>query len=68
MDDKILTIISEETGIRLWQAKAVADLIDSGCTVPFIARYRKEATGAMDDEALRTFDERLRYLRNLEDR
>ena len=68
MEDKILKIIAEETGIRLWQAKAAADLIDSGCTVPFIARYRKEATGAMDDEALRTFDERLRYLRNLEDR
>jgi uncharacterized protein len=68
LEDKILKIIAEETGIGLWQAKAAADLIDSGCTVPFIARYRKEATGAMEDEALRTFDERLRYLRNLEDR
>lgn len=68
MEDKILKIISEEKGIKLWQAQAAAELIDSGCTVPFIARYRKEATGAMDDEALRTFDERLKYLRNLEDR
>ena len=64
----ILKLISEESGIKLWQAEAVAELIDSGCTIPFIARYRKEATGAMDDEALRYFDERLKYLRNLEDR
>ena len=67
-DNKILKIITEESGIKLWQAEAVTELIDSGCTIPFIARYRKEATGAMDDEALRNFDERLRYLRNLEDR
>lgn len=67
-DNKILKIISEESGIKLWQAEAAAELIDSGCTIPFIARYRKEVTGAMDDEALRHFDERLRYLRNLEDR
>ena len=65
---KILKIIAEESGLKLWQAEAAADLIDSGCTIPFIARYRKEATGAMDDEALRNFDERLKYLRNLEDR
>ena len=64
----ILKTIAEESGIKLWQAEAVAELIDSGSTIPFIARYRKEATGAMDDEALRHFDERLKYLRNLEDR
>lgn len=64
----ILKTITEESGIKLWQAEAVTDLIDSGCTIPFIARYRKEATGAMDDEALRNFDERLRYLRSLEER
>ncbi|MBE6039644.1 MAG: RNA-binding transcriptional accessory protein [Clostridiales bacterium] len=64
----ILKTIAEESGIKLWQAEAVAGLIDSGCTIPFIARYRKEATGAMDDEALRNFDERLRYLRSLEER
>ncbi len=64
----ILKTIAEESGIKLWQAEAVAELIDSGSTIPFIARYRKEATGAMDDEALRNFDERLKYLRNLEER
>ena len=64
----ILKIICEDVGIKPWQAEAVVDLIDSGCTIPFIARYRKEATGAMDDEMLRLFDERLKYLRNLEER
>ena len=64
----ILKKISDELGIKFWQAEAAAELIDSGCTIPFIARYRKEATGAMDDEVLRSFDERLKYLRNLEDR
>lgn len=64
----ILKTIAEESGIKLWQAEAVTELIDNGCTIPFIARYRKEATGAMDDEALRNFDERLKYLRNLEER
>ena len=66
--ENILKTISDELGIKLWQAEAAAELIDSGCTIPFIARYRKEATGAMDDEVLRSFDERLKYLRNLEDR
>ncbi len=66
--DKILKQITEETGLKPWQAEAAAELIDGGATIPFIARYRKEATGAMDDEALRNFDERLRYLRNLEER
>ena len=66
--EKILKIIAEELGIREWQAQAVCELIDGGSTIPFIARYRKEATGAMDDEALRAFDERLKYLRNLEAR
>ena len=64
----ILKKIAEESGLKLWQAENAAELIDSGCTIPFIARYRKEATGAMDDEALRNFDERLKYLRNLEER
>ncbi|MBQ6371609.1 MAG: RNA-binding transcriptional accessory protein, partial [Oscillospiraceae bacterium] len=66
--ENILKKIADELGIKLWQAEAAAELIDSGCTIPFIARYRKEATGAMDDEVLRSFDERLKYLRNLEDR
>ena len=68
MQKDVAARIAEETGIKLWQAKAAEELIDSGCTIPFIARYRKEATGAMDDEALRTFDEKLKYLRNLEER
>ena len=66
--EKILKKIAEETGIKVWQAEAAVELIDSGCTIPFIARYRKEATGAMNDEELRHFDERLKYLRNLEER
>ena len=68
MENNILKKIAEESGLKLWQAEAAAELIDNGCTIPFIARYRKEATGAMDDEVLRSFDERLKYLRNLEDR
>ena len=68
MENNILKKIAEESGLELWQAEAAAELIDNGCTIPFIARYRKEVTGAMDDEVLRSFDERLKYLRNLEDR
>ena len=68
MENRNLKKISEELGIKLWQTEAAADLIDSGCTIPFIARYRKEATGALDDEALRKLDERLKYLRNLDER
>ena len=68
MENNILKKISEELGIKLWQAEAAAELIDGGSTIPFIARYRKEATGALDDEVLRNFDERLKYLRNLEER
>ena len=51
-----------------WQVKAAVDLLDAGSTVPFIARYRKEATGTLDDTQLRELEERLRYLRELEDR
>ena len=64
----ITEMISRELNIHSWQAEAVIKLIDEGNTIPFIARYRKEATGALNDEQLRTFDERLRYLRNLEER
>ena len=60
--------IAGELNIRKSQAEAAIALIDEGCTIPFIARYRKEATGALDDETLRALDERLKYLRNLEDR
>ncbi len=68
ISEKITKQISEDLGIKLWQTEAVIELIDGGSTIPFIARYRKEATGALDDETLRNFDERLKYLRNLEDR
>ncbi|MCR5295703.1 MAG: RNA-binding transcriptional accessory protein [Lachnospiraceae bacterium] len=64
----IIETLSNELQIKPWQAEAVVRLIDEGSTIPFIARYRKEATGAMNDELLRTFDERLRFLRGLNDR
>lgn len=64
----IVKKIAEELKVKVWQVEAVVKLIDEGCTIPFIARYRKEQHGTMDDEQLRTLDERLTYLRNLEDR
>ena len=60
--------IAQELGVREQQVAAAVALLDGGATVPFIARYRKEATGALDDAQLRTLDERLRYLRELEER
>src|SRR5262249_53186909 len=60
--------IAEELGVRANQVQAAIELLDGGSTVPFIARYRKEATGALDDAQLRTLEERLRYLRELEER
>jgi uncharacterized protein len=60
--------IANELGVREDQVTAAVALFDGGATVPFIARYRKEATGALDDSQLRTLDERLRYLRELEER
>lgn len=60
--------IAEELGVREGQVKAAVDLLDGGSTVPFIARYRKEATGMLDDAQLRTLEERLRYLRELDER
>lgn len=60
--------IAEELQIKPSQVEAAVKLIDEGCTIPFIARYRKEVTGSLNDEQLRNLDERLRYLRNLEDR
>ena len=64
----IAKTIAEELQVRLWQVEAAVSLIDEGNTIPFIARYRKEATGTLDDEQLRTLDERLSYLRNLEEK
>lgn len=60
--------IAEELSIKKWQVEAVVSLIDEGNTIPFIARYRKEKHGALDDEQLRSLNERLTYLRNLEDK
>jgi len=64
----ILKVIAQELSIKAWQVEATVKLIDEGNTIPFISRYRKEATGELNDEQLRTFDERLKYLRNLEDK
>lgn len=60
--------IAEELQVKNSQVDAAIKLIDEGCTIPFIARYRKEVTGSLNDEQLRDLDERLKYLRNLEDR
>ena len=64
----IIAKISEELGIKRHQTEAAVKLIDEGNTIPFIARYRKEATGALNDEVLRNLSERLTYLRGLEER
>lgn len=64
----IIKRLQEELSIGRGQVEAAVKLIDEGNTIPFIARYRKEATGSLDDEVLRNLDERLRYLRNLEER
>ena len=60
--------IASELNVQEWQVKAAVELLDGGSTVPFIARYRKEVTGTLDDAQLRTLEERLRYLRELEAR
>ena len=64
----IIKTIAEELSVKPWQVEAAVKLIDEGCTIPFIARYRKEATGTLNDEQLRTLGERLEYLRNLEEK
>lgn len=61
-------IIADELKIKKEQVRATIELIDEGCTIPFIARYRKEKTGALNDEVLRLLEQRLTYLRNLEDK
>ena len=65
---ELITILARELGIQKKQAQAAVTLIDEGNTIPFIARYRKEATGALDDETLRNLHARLVYLRNLEEK
>ncbi|MCE4223302.1 RNA-binding transcriptional accessory protein [Methylobacterium sp. C25] len=64
----VTLLIAEELGVREAQVAAAVELLDGGATVPFIARYRKEATGLLDDAQLRTLEERLGYLRELQDR
>lgn len=64
----IVKILAEELGIKTTQVEATIKLIDEGNTIPFISRYRKEVTGSLNDEILRQFDERLKYLRNLEEK
>src|SRR4249919_4328846 len=65
---KIAQQIADELGVRDGQVTAAVELLDGGATVPFIARYRKEVTGTLDDAQLRTLEERLRYLREMEER
>lgn len=60
--------IATELGVKLAQVEATITLLDEGSTVPFISRYRKEVTGGLDDTQLRTLEERLGYLRELEER
>ena len=64
----IVDTLKNELNLKNWQVKKVIELIDEGNTIPFIARYRKDVTGSLNDETLRKFDERLRYLRNLEEK
>ena len=64
----IIQVITQELKVEKWQVEAAVKLIDEGNTIPFISRYRKEATGSLNDEQLRTLYERLSYLRNLEDK
>ncbi len=64
----ILQVLTQELGVKKWQVEAAVKLIDEGNTIPFISRYRKEATGSLNDEQLRQLHERLTYLRNLEDK
>ena len=68
MNKRIVSALAAELGQPVARVEAVISLIDEGATIPFIARYRKEATGGMDDVALRALDDRLSYLRNLEQR
>ena len=68
INDALLGKISREQNVKISQIRAVLQLIEGGATVPFIARYRKEVTGALNDEVLRNLFDRLNYLRNLEDK
>ena len=65
---QIIEALTEELKVQKWQVEAAVGLIDEGNTIPFISRYRKEATGSLNDEQLRKLHERLQYLRNLEEK
>ena len=64
----IILELTQELNVEKWQVEAAVKLIDEGNTIPFISRYRKEVTGALNDEVLRNLNERLTYLRNLEEK
>ena len=64
----IIDILAAEFSLQRWQAENIIKLIDDGNTIPFIARYRKESHGALDDQVLREFSEKLQYIRKLEER
>ena len=64
----IILALTKELNVEKWQVEAAVKLIDEGNTIPFISRYRKEATGALNDEVLRNLNDRLTYLRNLEEK
>lgn len=64
----IIKVLTDELEVKKWQVEAAVNLIDEGNTIPFISRYRKEVTGSLNDEVLRKLDERLTYLRNLEEK
>ena len=64
----IIAKLKDELNVEKWQVEAAVKLIDEGNTIPFISRYRKEVTGSLNDEVLRNLNERLGYLRNLEEK
>ena len=64
---EISEVLAQEFGLKIEYSKNIINLLDEGCTIPFIARYRKEMHGTCDDQTLRAFADRLKYLRNLND-
>ena len=64
----ISKVLQQELDLKEWQVNKIIELIDNGNTIPFIARYRKDVTGSVNDDTLRKFESRLKYLRNLEDK
>ena len=68
MNKEIILEIAKTLNVKTTQVEKTLELLEEGNTIPFIARYRKDVTGSLNDETLRKFDERLKYLRNLEER